>query len=102
MHNRYCAKKQITCPDGESLQGDRCVQDYVCIGARRIEKENWLSPNSYDNMIRTIIPATTEKECFWKRVGNLIGTDRITWKERESWQKGLEAYERDRDTGPTG
>ena len=101
-HNRYCAKKQITCPDGESLQGDRCVQDYVCIGARRIEKENWLSPNSYDNMIRTIIPATTEKECFWKRVGNLIGTDRITWKERESWQKGLEAYERDRDTGPTG
>ena len=96
MHNRYCAKKQITCPDGESLQGDRCVQDYVCIAARK------LSLGSYDNNIRMIIPAKTEKECFWKVVGDLIGTHRKTWKERENWKKSLEADERNRDTGPTG
>lgn len=94
--NIYCAEKQITCPDGKSLQGDRCVQDYVCLGAKMNE-----SKSAYDNNIRTIIPATTKKECFWKRVGDLIGIKRETWKEREREQKELETHERNRDIGPT-
>lgn len=93
--NIYCAEKQITCPDGESLQGDRCVQDYVCIAARK------LSLSSYDNNIRMIIPAKTKKECFWKVVGDLIGIKRMTWKAREREQKELETHERNRDIGPT-
>ncbi len=95
-NNIYCAEKQITCPDGESLQGDRCVQDYVCIGAKMNK-----SKSAYYTNIKKDIVATTKKECLWKMEGDFIGIERTTWKEREREQKELETHERNRDIGPT-